>query len=67
MHPNALQPGFLVEVHADELTFPAVVKKKEPKVVTVEPLDPITFQRRHVLYSQIVAVLQRPEPDGAVA
>lgn len=66
MHPNAIQPGFVVEVHADELTFPAVVKTKRPKIVTVEPLDPITYRRRHVDYSQIVRVIERPS-DGEEA
>ncbi len=60
-HPNAIQPGDLIEVHIGDDTFEATVKAKHPKAVSIEPVNPITYLYRYCHYAEIVRVVSRPE------
>jgi hypothetical protein len=67
VHPNGIQPGDLVEVKIGDDVFPATVRSKNPKAVSLLPENPILHLYRYCHYTDIVRVISRPEAEEAVA
>ena len=60
VHPNGVREGDLIEVQIDGLSFEATVRTKTPKVICIEPTNPIVYLYRYCHYTDIVRVIERP-------
>lgn len=67
MDMRAIHPGDIVEVEIKGLSFPAVVRSKQPRNVGIDPCDPIRFSYRHCSSRQVKRVICRPESSEARA
>jgi hypothetical protein len=67
MRMQSIRPGDHVEVDVKGIVFEAIVRSKAPRVIGVDPIDPIRHTWRYVSARQIKRRISRPEVSAREA